>query len=210
MKIAIRLLIVAVLATLCVFPGGCLFKPTTMPTRSFVLTSLPAPGHEAIAASSPTLGVGLIKMPAYLMRTSMAVRKTPNEIIYLENALWAERLDRSFQRTLGANLAALVPTEQIRLSSWGPGEVALTVRVSVEQFDVDSQGLGLLTAWWWVTNPTTDKVVRSGECRLSHQGAPPQADPQNIATTLSTLTADLSRTLAQAVVDSTVPGAARN
>ena len=192
-------------SAVCVLLAGCLLKPTTVTTRSFVLTPMPASERGTAATGHLAVGVGLVKMPPYLLRTSMAIRKGTNEIEYSETALWAERLDNSFQRTLAANLATLLPTDQIRLSAWQREEVALAVYVNVEQLDVDSQGRGTLLAWWRITTPSGDKLLKNGESRLNRGGPSPYANPQTMATTLSDLTADFSRALAQAIRESAPP-----
>ena len=79
-----------------------------------------------------------MKLAAYLFNTSLAVRKGTNEIDYLPSALWAERLDTGLQRVLAANLATLLPTDQIRLSAWRSEDVSVEVYVAIERFDVDA------------------------------------------------------------------------
>jgi uncharacterized lipoprotein YmbA len=81
--------------------SGCLLKPVTVSTRRFILAPIPASEHASTAAEQLSVGVGSVKMPAYLLRNSIAVRNGPGEIEYLEDALWGERLDQSFQQTLG-------------------------------------------------------------------------------------------------------------
>jgi uncharacterized lipoprotein YmbA len=186
-------------AVLCAAATGC-FSPHTVATRHFILTS--APATEA-ATTGLHLGVGVVKMPDYLMSTSLAVRKSAGEVRYLETAMWAERLDNGFARVLAADLSVMIPTDQVRLGSWRPEDVALEVYVTVEQFDVDQDGKGTLVAWWRITAPGGAKVLKSGEARLTRAGKSPASDSQNIVTTLSELTAEFSGTLAQAVRDVT-------
>ena len=96
--------------------------------------------------SSVAVGVGPVKLAAYLFNTSLAVRKGTNEIEYLPTAFWAERLDAGLQRVLAANLVTLLPTDQIRLSAWESGDVSVEVYVAIERFDVDANGGGVLVA----------------------------------------------------------------
>jgi uncharacterized lipoprotein YmbA len=145
------------------------------------------------------VGVGQVKLPAYLFNTSLAVRNGTNEIEYLARALWAERLDTGIQRVLAANLATLLPTDQIRFSSWRSEDVAAEVHVAIEQFDVDSSGGGVLVAWWRILSPGGEKTLKAGECRVERQGPSPDANPSGAVATLSDLMAVLSRQLAQAI-----------
>ena len=185
--------------------SGCLLKPVTVSTRRFVLPPIPASedtsnGRSSISpAEQLSVGVGLVKMPSYLMRHSMTVRKGAAEIEYLENAVWAERLDQCFQRTFAANLSTLLPSDQVYLSAWERGQVMVRVFVNVEQFDVDTHGRGTLIASWRITAQANDKPLRIGQSRLARVGPAPHARPQVIATTLSALTAEFSREVAQAI-----------
>jgi uncharacterized protein len=184
----------ATCACLC----GCLsLKPARPTSRFFVLSPLPsgaAPGSTPLA-----VGVGQVKLPGYLFNTSLAVRKGTNEVEYLQNALWAEQMPSGFQRVLAANLAVLLPTDQVRLSSWRLEDVKMEVQVAVEQFDVDTSGRGVLVAWWRVLSPGGEKLLRSGRFQASRQGPPPRENPDGASATLSSLLADLSRELAGAM-----------
>ena len=182
--------------------SGCLFKAGRVPTRQFVLASVPAPEHASPAAPPLSVEVGFVKMPPYLLRDAMVVRKNANEFEYLENALWAERLDQGFQRVLSDDLASLLASEQVSLSASGPNRVVMRVSVRVEQFDVDTQGRGTLLAGWRLTFPGSDRPPKDGQSRLTQSGPSPRNNPQIIATTLSALTTQFSQALAQALRDS--------
>ena len=189
----------------CVSLTSCSFlKPARSTERHFDLTPLPAAAPATAPSGVLAVGVGQVKLPAYLFDTSLAVRKGTNEIVYLQSVLWAERLDTGVQRVLAANLATLLPTDQIRLSAWRSQDVSAEVYVTIEQFDVDSSGRAVLIAWWRILSPGGEKILRSGECRLSREGPSPDANPSGAVTTLSDLITDFSRQLAQALKE-TVP-----
>jgi len=192
---------------ICLLVSGCLFKPTTVKTRSFVLAPLSTSSGAPASKDPRSIGVGLVKLPPYLLRTSIAVRKDTHELEYLEASLWADRLDGALQRSLAANLSVLVPTDRIRLSTWSNADVELAVFVSVEQFDVDAQGRGTLIAWWRITTPSGDRTLKNGLAHLQRPGPSPYTHPEAIATTLSELTAELSETLAAAIQESVRPEA---
>lgn len=85
------------------------------------------------------------------------------------------------------------------LPAVGRDQGVMRVFVEVEQFDVDTQGRGTLTAWWRLAVPGSDKPEKCGQAHLVRSGSPSRARPQAIATTLSALTADFSQTVAQAI-----------
>ncbi len=181
------------------FTGCSFLKPAKPTARYFVLTPLPPTRSNAAAAKSLAVGIGKVKLPAYLFDTSFAVRKGTNEVEYLPSVLWAERLDAGCQRSLAANLATLLPSDQVRLSAWQSSDVVAEVYVAIEQFDVDARGQGVIVASWRVVAPGGEKTLKAGECRLARQGPPPQANPSGAVATLSDLLAELSRQLARAL-----------
>jgi uncharacterized lipoprotein YmbA len=131
------------------------------------------------------------------------VRQGTNEIDYLPSTFWAERLDTGLQRVLAANLATLLPTDQIRLSAWQSSDVSAEVYVAIERFDVDTRGQGAIVAWWRVLSPGGEKTLKSGECRRTRNGPAPDTNPSGAVATLSELAGDLSRQVAQAVKETT-------
>jgi uncharacterized lipoprotein YmbA len=182
---------------------GCSFlKPSGIEPRSFLLTPLPAvsiqPGQAVVS-----LGMGTVKVPSYLLKSSMAARRGTNEVAYLDGTVWAERLDLGLQRVLAANLAALLPSDRVHLSTWQPEAVNVEVFVTVEQFDVDEHGAGVLSAWWRLVSPGGEKELRTGHFRSTHEGPAPQTNPEGAVATLSALAADLSRELAVAIKSAT-------
>jgi uncharacterized lipoprotein YmbA len=145
------------------------------------------------------VGVRQIKMPGYLSEKAFAVRHEPNEIVYLESVQWAERLDTAFQRVLAADLGTLIPTDQVRLSLWGPEAVAVEIDLNIERFDVDSDGQAVLMAWWRVLSPGGEKVLASGRFSATRKGPSPEKDPRGAAASMSALASDIAERLAQAI-----------
>jgi uncharacterized lipoprotein YmbA len=190
------------LALICMILSGCMFKRVTVSTRHFTLAPIPAsdPGRGVSpGAEDLSVGIGFVKMPSYLLRSSIAVRNDANQIEYLENALWSQRLDESFQRDLAANLAGLLPSDRIYLTDWARDQVTVAVYINVQQFDVDVNGHGTLIAQWRITAPDSDVPLKSGRTRLDRAGASPRGKPEVIAETLSDLAAEFSRDLAQSI-----------
>jgi len=178
---------------------GCLLKPVTDSTRHFVLAPIATNEPAQAATGHLSVGIGVVKMPAYLLRNSLAIRDGANEIEYLEDALWGERLDRCLQRTVAANLSRLLSSDSIYLADWWHDQTEARVFINVQQFDVDVGGHGTLIAQWRITVPNRATPLKSGEVRLDRTGASPRGNPKVIAATLSELTAEFSRDLAQSI-----------
>jgi len=194
-----RLVLVAITGVLLT---GCLLKPVTDSTRHFVLSPISTNEPAPTATEHLSVGIGLVKMPSYLLRNSMAVRNGGNEIEYIENARWAERLDQCFQRTLAANLSRLLPSDSVYVADWGRDQAQARVFINVQQFDVDTQGRGTLIAQWRIMAPDSDTSLKGGEVRLARTGPSPHGNADVIATTLSDLAAEFSRELAQSIRES--------
>lgn len=199
MKSGLCLSGIAFTAAMSTLFTGCLLRPATVSTRHFVLTPISTNEAASAATKQLSVGVGFVKMPSYLLRNSLAVRNGANEIEYLEDARWAERLDQCFQRTLAANLSRLLPSDSVYLSDWARDPVSVRVLINVEQFDVDTGGQGTLIAQWRLSAPDTDIPLKSGHARVVWTGASPRGNPEVIATTLSNLAAEFSRELAQPI-----------
>ena len=183
--------------------AGCSFlKPSGIEPRSFLLAPLPAvslpPGQPVVS-----LGMGTVKVPSYLLKNSMAVRRGTNEVSFLDGVVWAERLDLGLQRVLAANLAALLPSDRVHLSAWQAADVNVEVFVTVEQFDVDEHGAGVLSAWWRLVSPGGEKELKTGHFRSTRTGPAAQPNPGGAVATLSELAADFSRELAAAIKSAT-------
>jgi len=199
-RVGLRFAALLLALVACVCLTGCsLLKPAHDTARHFVLTPLPAAGPVEVAPGALGVGLGQVKLPAYLLDTSLAVRKGTNEITYLLGTLWAERLDTGIPRVLAANLRSLLPTDQIRLSAWRTEDVRAEIHVTIERFDVDSSGGAALVAWWRILSPGGEKTLHTGESRLTRPGPSPDADPSGAIATLSELMAEFSRQLAQAL-----------
>jgi len=198
----------ALLAVMALSAGvsGCSFlKPAKSSARHFVLSPVPAISSAPVAPGSIAVGLGQVKIPAYLFNSSLAVRMGTNEIEYLPSTFWAERLDSGFQRVLAANLAVLLLTDRISLSAWQRNEVMAEVYVTLEQFDVDATGRGVLVARWRILSPGGDRVLRAGSSRLSRQGPPPDPGVSRSIGTLSELVADFAVQLAPVLKETTSP-----
>jgi uncharacterized lipoprotein YmbA len=196
---SLRLILMA-LASL--FLTGCLLRTATVPPRHFVLAAIPAEEISSSSHSNLSVEIGFVKMPAYLLRDSVAVRTGPNEIEYLQNALWAERLDQCLERTLTVNLRRLRSSNGMDLANLPRDQGAVKVLINVEQFEVDIRGQGVLIARWRIIAPDGNKLLNVGHTRLVRTAAAPRGQPEVIATTLSDLAAQLSRDIAQSVRES--------
>ncbi len=190
------------------FSGCSTLKPATAPPRYFLLAPIAAQTDEKETATNatqpppdsrqspaPVLAIAPIRFPDYLNKKSVAIRKSPNEIEYLESALWAERLDEGFLRVLTASLASRLPGHTIRRTASQKAEGDLELQLTVQQFEVNTLGQGVLTAEWRVVSPAGGKTIKAGQFHASRQGPDPKRDPGGAVSTLTGLINDLSGSL---------------
>ena len=198
----LRLLLIAVAGVLLT---GCLFSRGTDSISYFVLS--PISTNERAMNESPhvAIGIGYVKMPAYLLRTSMAVRSRTNQIEFIQDARWAERLDQNFQQTVAANLSRLLPPSRVYVLDSGRDEATFNVFITVQQFDVDTRGSGILAAQWRIATSNNEKPLKCGQTSLARSGNSPRGNPEAIAMTLSKLTEEFSRELAKEIRENANP-----
>ena len=196
------LVFMAIAATLLT---GCLLQSKPISARHFILAPVSTNAEPPVpSASGEDLSVGIapVRMPSYLLRESLAVRNSANEIEYLGGAQWGERLDQSFQRAVAANLSRLLLTDNVYATDWARNQVTRRIFINVQQFEVDTQGGGSLVAHWRITAPDSDLPVKSGTIRLERTGPSPRGNSAAIPATLSDLTAEFSRELAKSIHES--------
>jgi uncharacterized lipoprotein YmbA len=189
------------LGSLTVLFFGCsTLKPTSAPPRYFLLAPIPAqtatnstqPPLDSRQSRPAVLAIAPIRLPDYLNKKSIAIRKSTNEIEYLESALWAERLDEGFLRVLTAGLASRLPGYTIRRTASHKEGIELELQLTVQQFEVNTVGEGVLTAEWRVVSPAAGKTIKEGKFHASRQGPDPKRDPGGAVSTLTALIHELS------------------
>jgi uncharacterized lipoprotein YmbA len=181
---------------------GCFnLKPVETAPRYFVLS--PAAGEAKVSSrtgleTTQVVVIGSVKLPGYLAKKSLAIRKSANEIEYLQTAQWAENLEQGFSRVFAADLASRFPDRQVRRVGRN-GEVSVEIHVSVDRFDVDAAGKGELTANYRILTSGKNQTTKTGQFRATRSGARPESDPKGATAALSLLVDDLSAELAKTV-----------
>lgn len=187
---------------------GCLnLKPRPETARHLVLEpGLPAPAPApAVPSTGLAVGLGAIRLPAYLDRPAVVIRAGGTELRYAEDLRWAEPLDAGIARVLVIELARFRPGIIVRSPAWRRADVRAELAVTIERFEVDEAGLATLRARWLVALPGGAGVVRSGSLDRSRPGPTVTADPAGAAGTLSALLSELARELVVAL-DAMPPG----
>ncbi len=189
--------ITAIFMLSLLFICGCASKSPNY----YVLHSLQsdAPGVEmARAENDLTIGVGPIKIPAYLDRPQMATRSTPDSLQFAEFDKWAEPLAKNLTRVLAENLAILLSTDRVGVFPWlNSAQVQYQVTVDITQFERVPDGKVVLVARWNVLGDRGDNLLLT---RSSRYSIPVEsAGYEGIASAESRAVEALSREIATAV-----------
>jgi uncharacterized protein len=195
-----RELIVAA-AVLCVLAAGGCFSPQPDPSKFFVLAPAPAAAANSIApagisaSSTPTIGLGPIKLPEYLDRDEVVTRVGPNGLELSDKDRWAEPLSDNFRQVLAQDLTQSLGTHSIMFFPWvGTTRIDYLVRIDVYRFETDPNANAQLVAHWQVLDGS-GKLLYAGDSNLSEQAQP--GEP--VAAALSRTVEGLARQIASAI-----------
>ena len=202
MKPVIRITIALGLMALSLAGCGSLLpKPTPSSSKIFVLFS-PLKAAERKDLDRPgqiSLGVGPVRLPAYLDRRQIVTRIAENRFDVSDNDRWAEPLDENFTHVLAQNLSVLLGSDRIITYPWPlDKKPRYRVEIAVFRFEVNSAGEAELTARWAVVDETGKQGPNLNETHLARPAKEKSTDASVAA--LSETVADLSREIAKAVI----------
>ncbi|HVA79396.1 MAG TPA: PqiC family protein [Candidatus Binataceae bacterium] len=179
--------------------GGC-FSPRPDPSKFFVLAPAGAAANSIAPAglatsSSPTIGIGPIKLPEYLDRDEVVTRVGPNRLELSDKDRWAEPLDNNFKQVIAQDLTQSLGTHSIAFYPWyGTTRVDYQVRIDVYRFETDPSANAQLVAHWQVLDGS-GKLLYAADSNLTEQAQP--AEP--VAAALSRTVDRLARQIASAI-----------
>ena len=106
-RLRIALLLIPVLL------AGCL--SATPPSNYYLLT---AEAPDTPSGTSPSIGVGPIRVPEYLNRNGIVHLREGNQLQVSQFERWAEPLLDGIQRVMSINLAGELDTQSIQAFPW--------------------------------------------------------------------------------------------
>jgi uncharacterized lipoprotein YmbA len=140
---------------------GC---STSKPSNFYLLTSAPEVENDVRLQTNverPLVGVGPVKIPAYLDRPQIVARSGAHRLELAEFDRWAEPLKDSLTRVLIENLSAMLQADAVDHERWNAKRaVDYQVAVAVTRFDRNAQNAVVLIAQWHVLDgPTGDLLA---------------------------------------------------
>ena len=195
-----RELIIAAAVLWALAVSGC-FAPQPDPSKFFLLAPAGGVAGNSIApaglspSSSPTIGLGPIKLPEYLDRDEVVTRVGPNRLELSDKDRWAEPLNDNFRQVLAQDLTRALGTHSIVFFPWvGTTHIDYQVRIDVYRFETDPNANAQLVAHWQVLDGS-GKLLYSADSNLTEQAQP--GEP--VAAALSRTVERLARQIASAI-----------
>ncbi|HET7536990.1 MAG TPA: ABC-type transport auxiliary lipoprotein family protein [Candidatus Didemnitutus sp.] len=146
--------------------GACnLPQPTTDTTRFYVLVVKPDASTAAAATATRKWSVALapIEVPPFLRSKPMAVRVSPTEVRYIDEARWAEPLDAGILRVFREQLEVMPEFAQVSTGPdivGAPADFQIVVRVLRCEGDVTSEKMGRFVATVEIHAANGDRLAR--------------------------------------------------
>ena len=120
------------------------------------------------AAKGPLVGLGPIKVPAYLDRPQIVTAASDHEFRLAENQRWAERLDDNIARVSQENLAVLVPSDRIVMHPWSRDtKPDVQAVVQIQELHVDPEGRARMVALWSLKPLKGETVNHHFSCSIA-------------------------------------------
>jgi uncharacterized lipoprotein YmbA len=185
-------------AAITIALAGCASTPQT---EFYTLADFPLPAAAAPLGEPPlTVGVGPVKLPAYIDRPEIVLRVSDYKVDLLTFDNWAAPLDQRFPEALISDMQLQMPFARViayppRL----PTPADVQIEISVERFDVDASGTAVLIANWWLRGPQARPLPYAGKAEVSANAA--ENTMAGRVAALSEAVAKLGRKLVGAVLD---------
>jgi len=181
--------------------SGC-FR-NSAPPQFYMLTAVEAGQPRATPlGTEPLVGLGPIRIPAYLDRDPIVTAVSPQEYKLSDDHRWAERLDVTLARVSAENLSRQIPSERIVMHPW-PRDTKPDFQVAIDLQDlyVDPAGTARLEAQWTLRFKEGRADSRRFSCRLPASAT----DYGLIVAAQSRCVSQLNRAIAEAIRASTRP-----
>lgn len=184
--------------------GGCLKlgEGRGEATRYYTLSATPQERLPAFADETETLvlGIGPLRLAAYLDRPQIVIRTSAHQLHLAETAHWAEPLADNLLRTLAANLVDLTGGAQVIVFPWRAAQSPThQITLQVEQFDSGPDDQAHLRVFWTLRTQKGGhpEVSRLSTYSVLLSGNDPEQRVAALSEVLAAFTVDLAQALAE-------------
>ncbi len=110
--------------------------------------------YADVPANTNTLAIEIleVQVPQYLEKFQIATRRQANQLHFTETSQWGDNLRKNLLRTLARNLSVLLESNDVATPVNRSMSVPdYRIKVNIEQFERDSDGIVKLIAGWQVS-----------------------------------------------------------
>ena len=172
----------------------------TPPVTYYRLSPVDA-GQEILAGSAfdnPLIGIGPLRLPEFLDRPQMIIRKDPNRLQLADSHRWIEPLAENIAQVLRENLAVLLNTERFLFYPWSRStDVSYQLVVDIIRFEGEGFEEAHLEAVWSVQNGTGKSILpqQRNNYRVKNGTADHEGMVRALSETLFLFSRDIARQL---------------
>lgn len=155
------------------------------PTRYYVIRSLDSPESEQnsgiLLSKNFRLGVNPVRVPGYLDRSSLVLKKGKNELVMEQSDEWGEPLKDNLSRALLSNLGLLLGHNRVvGLPSDSSEMLSHKLDVHLLSFESDDKGKVTLAVEWSIelADKGTNAVYRQTKLSCQAELDPKLAQPE--------------------------------
>lgn len=191
---SIQPVVLALVTTLSGLLAGCgILQPRADLTQFYVLRAQPgAPAAARSLSGSPEIYVGPSRVAGYLENNQIALRKGPNQMVYLDLSRWAEPFSKGIARVLGEDLAARLTDAQMVVYPDPPlAASGYAVQYTVERLEGGSlkDAVILEVSWQVLQRPDRNVIVS----QRSVFTVPAQAGADDVAAYVERMSTAIAR-----------------
>jgi uncharacterized lipoprotein YmbA len=139
--------------------GGC--GSYHLPKIYVLGEAAPATASVTVAGGAPIIELRPVQVPDYLDSTDIVRREGANQVVPSPGGRWGERLSVGITRDLVATLSRRLPG--LTIETRGGYEPSRRLLVSVERFEIASDGRCALAARWRLTSADGKGLAPSEE-----------------------------------------------
>ncbi len=179
--------------TLSLALAGC----GTSPASNYYLLS--SDTGQTPSGSTPSIGVGPVKIPEYLNRNAFIYNREGNRLHIASFERWAEPMDSGISRVVSLNLASLLDTQDVQGYPWPRSErPEYAVEISLLSLDASDRKASLV-AEWRLHRPQSNETIIRRISKLDYDMPPGPVTAAEIAPAYSNLLHQLSEIIAAAI-----------
>ena len=144
------------------------------PSARFYTLSPMASQDKAVHATKEgkkIIGIGPVKIAAYLDRPEIVTRSSPTTIELASFDRWAEPFEDMIASSLAENISTMLPPVQVIADPWPEADIDYQLVIKIKKFDSDKDGNIQLHASWGILQNSTRKISSVTESKISVPGS---------------------------------------